>query len=80
MIGLLLQFQSTHPRRVRPEISKLALPRVGFNPRTHVGCDVFKRIKKRKRLCFNPRTHVGCDSAFPYWLTILNFVSIHAPT
>ena len=34
-----IQFQSTHPRRVRP-VNSLALPGVSyFNPRTRVGCD-----------------------------------------
>ena len=34
------QFQSTHPRGVRPPIQRT--PRAGryFNPRTHVGCDI----------------------------------------
>ena len=32
-------FQSTHPRRVRlPSFVTIALA-LGFNPRTHVGCD-----------------------------------------
>ena len=49
-----------------------------FNPRTHVGCDVPRRVPVAL-VCFNPRTHVGCDvdlfSARPS-----DLVSIHAPT
>ena len=32
-------FQSTHPRGVRRSIHFITLINVGFNPRTHVGCD-----------------------------------------
>ena len=39
-----------------------AFNRACFNPRTHVGCDIFKRITTRIITSFNPRTHVGCDS------------------
>ena len=33
------KFQSTHPRRVRHPQADLQSGLVGFNPRTHVGCD-----------------------------------------
>ena len=34
------EFQSTHPRGVRPDWRKMSLvPLTGFNPRTRVGCD-----------------------------------------
>ena len=32
-----------------------------FNPRTHVGCDVYKDSLSLSSTHFNPRTHVGCD-------------------
>ena len=35
----LLEFQSTHPRRVRRMILTVILLLDSFNPRTHVGCD-----------------------------------------
>ena len=35
---------------------------MGFNPRTHVGCDQFKAMAFINFPCFNPRTHVGCDA------------------
>ena len=34
-----VKFQSTHPRGVRHRIFGLIAESVGFNPRTHVGCD-----------------------------------------
>ena len=38
------EFQSTHPRRVRQNDVKFAGATVGFNPRTHVGCDLTNYI------------------------------------
>ena len=35
------QFQSTHPRGVRPQGKNRKGRLEGFNPRTHVGCDLF---------------------------------------
>ena len=34
---------------------------IGFNPRTHEGCDRQAGILWRIYLSFNPRTHEGCD-------------------
>ena len=36
---------------------------MGFNPRTHVGCDRIYLDEKYGVTGFNPRTHVGCDGA-----------------
>ena len=56
------RFQSTHPHGVRRLIlSRRATPVVGFNPRTHTGCDLPRRIPLHRMYCFNPRTHTGCD-------------------
>ena len=33
-----------------------------FNPRTHVGCDIFVGVNVYLYCDFNPRTHVGCDA------------------
>ena len=72
-------FQSTHPRGVRPNAVIMYLAKIGFNPRTHEGCD---------KNCEN--VILGClvsihaptrgatlfdklSKSFPY-------VSIHAPT
>ncbi len=54
-------FQSTHPRGVRQKIRFMTTYDLSFNPRTHVGCDMFNNLAVRCRLSFNPRTHVGCD-------------------
>ena len=54
-------FQSTHPRRVRLFGADTYEDFVGFNPRTHVGCDGRIKRKIKNRRSFNPRTHVGCD-------------------
>ena len=74
-----LQFQSTHPRGVRPRRGWRPAPPSNFNPRTHVGCDLFfLRILQPIRY-FNPRTHVGCD--FGKWFVKHPWnISIHAPT
>ncbi len=56
------RFQSTHPRRVRPVRRLSGNHREGFNPRTHVGCDIRRLELPSAAYCFNPRTHVGCDS------------------
>ena len=34
---------------------------IGFNPRTHEGCDLRQSSTLTTKLCFNPRTHEGCD-------------------
>ena len=57
------QFQSTHPRGVRPQAmmhpSRCA---ISFNPRTRVGCDRSRRSAGGMgSASFNPRTRVGCD-------------------
>ena len=54
-------FQSTHPRRVRRRTEQVYSKMIGFNPRTHVGCDLFCVFSCKIFGCFNPRTHVGCD-------------------
>ncbi len=38
------QFQSTHPRGVRLSFGIIAINRIHFNPRTHVGCDSALRL------------------------------------
>ena len=72
-----MQFQSTHPRRVRPLLPKYKKQLLWFQS-THprrVRLILFKILFKQ--LCFNPRTHVGCDlnvvvNCFP-----LQFQSTH---
>ena len=57
-------FQSTHPRRVRPEQGeKPRADRKGFNPRTREGCDGARSTRLRPTSSFNPRTREGCDAA-----------------
>ena len=34
---------------------------VGFNPRTHMGCDTSSILTFQNGNGFNPRTHMGCD-------------------
>ncbi len=74
-----LQFQSTHPRGVRPRRGWRPAPPSNFNPRTHVGCDFGKWFVKHP---WNISIHA------PTWgaplLLVLAFplagISIHAPT
>ena len=55
-------FQSTHPCGVRRALVPSLYPNPSyFNPRTHVGCDLFLCLKWKVIIYFNPRTHVGCD-------------------
>ena len=35
---------------------------IGFNPRTHTGCDYACVLRSGMAIGFNPRTHTGCDS------------------
>ena len=59
-----VMFQSTHPRGVRPARSfHLPTKAIRFNPRTRVGCDVFKTVHLTREVRFNPRTRVGCDTS-----------------
>ena len=44
---------------------------VGFNPRTHTGCDRRSTSSKSRSVSFNPRTHTGCD--FDFWTKQLCF-------
>ncbi len=52
--------------------------KIGFNPRTHKGCDYVHRGVRVAGSSFNPRTHKGCDTKDA--LTgYIHAVSIHAP-
>ena len=64
VVHLLCLFQSTHPRRVRLDQKTRYDTKVGFNPRTHVGCDFASSFSDPQTLGFNPRTHVGCDCKY----------------
>ena len=75
----LWKFQSTHPRGVRPPEECLLSCMQNFNPRTHVGCDIFTHLPESANMHFNPRTHVGCDSGERY-VSHVHRISIHAPT
>ena len=74
-----MTFQSTHPRRVRQNLSLLQQAVLVFQS-THprrVRLSLQSIVGQGKS--FNPRTHVGCDD-----MEALNYgfldVSIHAPT
>ena len=56
-----IQFQSTHPRRVRPTMPTPSSRSACFNPRTREGCDLTGGACRCARSCFNPRTREGCD-------------------
>ena len=62
---IILLFQSTHPRRVRPSGFGLTLRHVSFQS-THPRRVRLARTSQRPpRHGFNPRTHVGCDFGRP---------------
>ncbi len=73
-----IQFQSTHPRRVRPIECSICFSSSDFNPRTREGCDYNIDVKMNVIFYFNPRTREGCDKAnsLPPSEKI---ISIHAP-
>ena len=48
IINDLAEFQSTHPRRVRHRVARDVCRRGGFNPRTHVGCDLRLLVALRR--------------------------------
>ena len=52
---------------------------MGFNPRTHTGCDGCAGVEVCRPTSFNPRTHTGCDFKNLKNMERLR-VSIHAPT
>ena len=64
-------------RSVNFSMATLAM---GFNPRTHTGCDLpGAPLPMDGELSFNPRTHTGCDKG-GFCVVRLWSVSIHAPT
>ena len=73
-------FQFTHPRGVRPGRRDIKKNGLGFNSRTHVGCDIFTKPGSVGCLSFNSRTHVGCDRTSTCQFRNSQNVSIHAPT
>ena len=50
------------PTRGATFIVHLISLRLGFNPRTHEGCDRASLSFSERDLSFNPRTHEGCDT------------------
>ncbi len=73
-----VQFQSTHPHRVRHPARTMARKKDDFNPRTRTGCDTGASAGWARSTNFNPRTRTGCDpeerdEAF------VTVISIHAP-
>ena len=59
---MMVVFQSTHPRGVRrPWYSCRCGAAGSFNPRTRVGCDIKRNLRRMASGGFNPRTRVGCD-------------------
>ena len=73
-----IEFQSTHPCRVRPDISFMPMDKYVFQS-THP-CRVrrFFKYSKLKRGYFNPRTRAGCDTK-DFERLYSNIISIHAP-
>ena len=69
MRELRMMFQSTHPHGVRQSLAKVFERSRGFNPRTHMGCDLLTiGLLSIPDTRFNPRTHMGCDLIFLFFL------------
>ena len=58
----------------------IIIDHLGFNPRTHKGCDPVAASSAIFSVSFNPRTHKGCDRCDELNPRLYGFVSIHAPT
>ena len=72
------QFQSTHPHGVRQDSLNNIVSNVGFNPRTHTGCDNITGMIIDSSSGFNPRTHTGCDLKADWFaFGALKFQSTH---
>ena len=60
--GRWLQFQSTHPCRMRRgRLTTVPNEKGHFNPRIRVGCDRSDDTYRATIRNFNPRIRVGCD-------------------
>ena len=72
-------FQSTHPHGVRRGIGVIAGYGIGFNPRTHTGCDpiLFRTGFGRFVSIHAPTRGATCGASS---IVALLTVSIHAPT
>ena len=57
-----MEFQSTHPRRVWQRLFDCLKGYSSFNPHTHEGCDTKFLAVNVSLVSFNPHTHEGCDS------------------
>ena len=73
------KFQSTHPRGVRPSKAAAMRSKVGFNPRTHEGCD-FCRSRDTFNGWFQSTHPRGVRRAQRSTAHRRSSVSIHAPT
>ena len=78
-VALMPEFQSTLPRRERPERRKDRRQTRDFNPRSHEGSDHCCSFPLSSALDFNPRSHEGSDCTSSSTPDISN-ISIHAPT
>ena len=57
-----IMFQSTFPRRERPDDIEVLLNQNGFNPRSREGNDAGNMPRITLRRCFNPRSREGNDT------------------
>ena len=75
----LVLFQSTHPHGVRLGLFHGRLLLLGFNPRTHTGCDL-KRCTKKASCQFQSTHPHGVRQPLAKTPNAPKNVSIHAPT
>ena len=72
------EFQSTHPRGVRPKLLHKLYSLLNFNPRTHVGCDN-KITDAHAQLLEFQSTHPRGVRLEALWISAnRNLISIHA--
>ena len=71
-------FQSTLPRRERPNASCRAKSIGYFNPRSRVGSDITAGLMPDTETDFNPRSRVGSDDVVDESGLSIR-ISIHAP-
>ena len=65
------QFQSTHPHGVRHKRGKYTMQGYGFNPRTHMGCDLHSRHRHKAHIHVSIHAPTWGATAQEFWRWLL---------
>ena len=78
LLGWLREFQSTHPRGVRPQVITSSRRYLGFQSTHPRGVRLWSSSPAPSISNFNPRTHVGCDISLSFFVYAnIQFQSTH---